>query len=113
MKKMSVKIDRLLWAFMWLLPFLCFFVSYFHLGTEISFLQFVNDNFAFPFIKDIFDNVLQAAFGSSFALTGFMSYLVAVEIVHCLFDVVVFIPRIAHSFVDCAFDFAKGGNKND
>ena len=98
--KLKQKIDLLFWAFMWILPVFIFFVTYYRSGLEVDFIHFIDMNFAFPFIHDILDNVWNTAFGSTFSCSGYLSYLVAVEIAHCLFDVVVFIPRFAHSLIE-------------
>lgn len=98
--KLKEKIDHFLWAFMWLLPFLAFLVSWWRIGSAPPILQFIDEQFAFSFISDIFNDVWQAAFSTSLPIAGYLSYLVCVEIAHCLFDVVVFIPRFAHSLVE-------------
>lgn len=108
MGRLKIKIDMFLWAFMWMLPFLAYFVAWFRIGSAPELLSFIDQSYAFPFIKDIVNNVWQNAFGSTMPLAGFISYLVAVEIIHCLFDVVVFIPRMAHTFVDKFVSFAGG-----
>lgn len=98
--KLKEKIDHLLWAFVWMLPLFAFFVSWYRIGSAPQLLFFIDEQFAFPFVRDIFNNVWNTAFGSALPLAGFLSYLVGVEIAHCLFDVVVFIPRFAHSLVE-------------
>lgn len=101
MKSLKNKIDTYLWAFMWLLPFLAYFVAFFNNASNAPlFLTYIDDYFAFDFIKDIFDDVFSAVFGNGLAIDGLLSYLVAVEIGHVMFDVVVFIPRMAHKFID-------------
>lgn len=98
--KLKEKIDHLLWAFVWMLPLFAFFVSWYRIGSAPQLLTFIDEQFAFPFVRDIINNVWNTAFGSALPLAGFLSYLVGVEIAHCLFDVVVFIPRFAHSLVE-------------
>lgn len=111
MAKLKIKIDHFLWAAMWLLPLFAFFVSWYRVGSAPQLLSFVDQQFAFPFIKDLLNGVWQLAFESDLQLAGYISYLVSVEIVHCFFDVIVFIPRIAHSFIDKFVGFA-GGDKH-
>lgn len=108
MTKMKHKIDQFLWAFMWMLPFLAFFVSWFRIGSAPAILTWIDQQFSFPFVRDILNNVWSTAFGAELQLSGFISYLICVEVVHCLFDVVVFIPRIAHTFIDKFVGFAGG-----
>ena len=96
---MKKKIDIFLWAFMWLLPFLVFFVNNYANGGTLNFNTFVNEVFAWSFIQNIFDGVWNTAFNSTLPISGYLSYLVLVETVHCVFDAVVFIPRLCHSFI--------------
>ena len=109
MKDLKIKIDHFLWAFIWMLPVVAFVVSYYQIGNAPQLLTFVDEQFAFPFIKDIINNVWNTAFSSDLPLAGYISYLICVEVIHCLFDAVVFIPRIAHAFIDKFTSFAAGG----
>ena len=112
MKNLKSKIDAYLWAFMWVLPVFVFFVSYYRSGGAPEFfLWFEREGMVFPFVKDVLDNVWQMAFGDYLFLSGYISYLVCIEVVHCLFDAIVFIPRIAHSFIDRAVGYAGGEKK--
>ncbi len=105
--KLKQKIDLILWAFVWVLPVFAFFVSYYRIGSAPQLLTFIDEQFAFPFVRDIINNVWTAAFGAALPLAGFLSYLVGVEIAHCLFDVVVFIPRFAHSLIERSEDLCR------
>lgn len=96
--------DILFWFLVSILPFLIWKFQIEAVATTDTFFTWVNNNMAFGFIKDIFDNVASSIFNSSFPLSGFLSYLVAAEIFHVLFDVVVFIPRLAHKFVNWGID---------
>ena len=111
MRGLKIKIDHYLWAFMWVLPVLAFFVSWYRIGDAPSMLTFVDEQFSFPFVRDIINEVWSKAFSAELALAGYVSYLVCVEVVHCLFDALVFIPRIAHSFIDKFVSVAGGGDK--
>ena len=108
MAKLKQKIDLFLWAFMWMLPFLAFFVSWFRIGSAPEILTFIDQQFSFPFVRDILNNVWTTAFGAELQLAGLLSYLICVEIAHCMFDAIVFIPRIAHTFIDKFVGFAGG-----
>ena len=110
MAKLKIKIDSFLWAVMWLLPLFAFFVSWYRVGSAPELLSFVDQQFSFPFVRDLINAVWTKAFGAELQLAGYISYLVCVEVVHCLFDAVVFIPRLAHSFVD-KFVGLAGGEK--
>ena len=111
MTKLKSKIDLFLWALICMLPLFAFFVSWYRVGAAPELLTFIDEQFAFSFVRDIINNVWNTAFGSALPLAGFISYLVCVEVVHCLFDAVVFIPRIAHSFIDRFVTFARGDKK--
>ena len=110
MKKLKNKVDVFLWAFMWMLPVLAYFIAWFRIGAAPEILAFIDDQFSFGFVRDIINDVWQLAFEETLPVAGLISYLVGIEVVHCLFDAVVFIPRIAHTFIDRAIDFA-GGDK--
>lgn len=109
MKTLKQKIDIFLWAAIWLLPFFAYFVLFYREGGTIPVTTWIDTHFSFPFVKDIINNVWQTAFGSDLSLAGYLSYLVGVEIAHCLFDVLVFIPRFAHRLVEKAEVF--GGSE--
>ena len=111
MRGLKTKIDHFLWAFMWMLPVLAFFVSWYRIGAAPSMLSFIDEQFSFSFVKDVINNIWNKAFGADLVLAGSISYLVCVEVVHCLFDALVFIPRIAHSFIDRAVGLAGGERK--
>lgn len=106
--KTKEKIDLYLWALMWLLPILAFFIQYYRSGTEINLLAFIDDTFAFQYIKDILNNIWQKAFSSDLKIAGYLSYITVVEIAHCLFDVIVFIPRFAHEVLEKATNIGGG-----
>ena len=110
MAKLKQKIDYFLWAFMWMLPFLAFFVSWFRIGAAPQILTFIDEQFAFKWVQDLINNAWSLAFGENLPIAGFLSYLIGVEVAHCLFDVVVFIPRMAHTFID-KFVGVAGGDR--
>ena len=100
MAKLKQKIDHFLWAFIWMLPVFAFFVSWYRIGSAPQLLAFIDEQFAFPFVRDLINEIWSKAFGSELPLAGYLSYLVGVEVAHCLFDAVVFIPRFAHSLIE-------------
>ena len=100
MAKLKLKIDHFLWAFIWMLPVFAFFVSWYRIGSAPEILTFIDEQFAFPWVRDLINDVWQTAFGAELQLARFLSYLIAVEVAHCLFDAVVFIPRFAHSLIE-------------
>lgn len=100
MAKLKKKIDHLLWAFIWMLPVFAFFVSWYRIGEAPAMLTFIDEQFAFRWVQDLINNVWNTAFGENLPLSGFLSYLIGVEVAHCLFDAVVFIPRFAHNLIE-------------
>lgn len=108
MRSLKNKIDAFLWAFMWMLPVIAFFVSWYRIGAAPSVISFIDEQFSFSFVKDVINNIWNKAFGADLVLAGYISYLVCVEVVHCMFDALVFIPRVAHSFIDRAVGAAGG-----
>lgn len=107
-EKMKDKIDQLLWAMVWILPVLGYVVAYWRTGNAIPLFEYINTNFSFEFIKTLLDNIWLKVFNSQLVLSGYISYLVVVQIAHCMFDAVVFIPRLAHDFIEKFTDFAGG-----
>ena len=94
------KIDRLLWALIWLIPFIAYVVTYWRTGEAIPVFTYIDNHYTFDFVKNITDNIWQQAFDCSLVISGYISYLVAIEIAHCLFDAIVFIPRFAHNIIE-------------
>ena len=50
-------VDHVLWALVWMFPAISFLVSFWHVGTTEVLLDYVDQHFAWPFIKNIFDNI--------------------------------------------------------
>lgn len=109
-KSISLKtaIDYILWAIIWLLPFISFVVSFWRQEGAVPIFEYIDANFAFSYVKDILDRIWDAAFGSSPVISGYISYLVMVEVVHVMFDAVVFIPRFAHDLIERCSGFLGG-----
>lgn len=91
-----------------MLPIFGYLIAFWRQGSAPAIFTYINENFSFAFVRDIFNQIWQQAFGCELVLSGFLSYLVAVEIAHVLFDVVVFIPRFAHAITEKAINFAGG-----
>lgn len=101
------KLDRFFWFLVYVLPLLSWcilFVNYHGMDVP-DILSYVSLISPFPFIQQIFDSIFTSVFGHTFALCSYISYLVGVEIVHCLFDVCVFIPRFAHKLISKGVNF--------
>lgn len=123
MKKMgntrfSYKLDKIFWfvvsffpLFSWLL-YLFSFSSY--TGSPLTFFAWLEQNFVF--MGQISKSVIYSTFYQIFSITSadslfpvlstslmaFFTYLVTVEIVHVIYDVIVFIPRLAHKWISKA-----------
>ena len=108
-KNLKQKIDLYLWALIWILPVLGYVVSFWRAGNAIPIFEYINANFSFEMIRNVLDQIWLKAFDSQLVLSGYISYLIVVEVVHCVFDAIVFIPRFAHTLIDKFTGFA-GGN---
>lgn len=107
-KNLKKKIDLLLWALIWILPVLSYVVSFWRVGNAVPIFEYINANFSFELIRNMLDQIWLKAFNSQLVLSGFISYLIVVEVVHCVFDAIVFIPRFAHAVIDKFTNFAGG-----
>lgn len=94
------KIDRLFWFIIAVLPIFCWFVANWRNGAAESFHMYIGSEWAFSFVMNALDGAFNLAFGEAPLINGYISYLVSIEIVHCLFDAIVFIPRFAHRCID-------------
>lgn len=101
-RRFAYKLDMIFWFIVMMLPLITYFIVSYRQGNAVEFLTYVSNFSPFPFIADIFDSVLTTAFGHSFQIVPLIAYFVGVEIIHVLFDVVVFIPRLAHKWVSIA-----------
>ena len=105
--RLQDKLDRALWFVVAILPLIVFYVLNYRQGASTDFMAFVSSFSPFPFITDVLNNVTSTAFGVEFALNAYFGYLAGVEIMHVLFDVIVFIPRFAHKFLAKAVNFGE------
>lgn len=99
-------LDRILWFIIMLLPIGVWFVLSWRNPSASDFLSYIN-SWAFPWVENILDSLFSYFDNYVCPCNGFLSYLVAVEIAHCAFDTIVFIPRFAHWLNDMVFE--KGG----
>lgn len=101
-KRTAYKLDKIFWFIVSLLPVLVYlFINKENPSAE-NFFVFLEGFSPFPFISDIFDSVTQSAFNTTFAINDYLAYVIGVEIFHVMFDVVVFIPRLAHKWIEKA-----------
>ena len=82
-------------------------VSFWRAGNAVPIFEYINANFSFEMIRNMLDQIWLKAFDSQLVLSGYISYLIVVEVVHCVFDAIVFIPRFAHAVIDKFTSFAR------
>lgn len=108
-------LDHIFWWLMWLLPLVGGIIVLAAGGSHdfASFYGFLG-NFSFPFVADLVGDIMElTAIALPDVLITIISYLVSVEICHVFVDVLVFIPRLCHKFVqlDTYTDYIKGGRR--
>jgi hypothetical protein len=116
--RFSYKLDKIFWfvisffpLFSWLI-YLFSFTSY--TASPLTFFAWLEQNFGF--LGNVSGSVIYSTIYRIFSITSveslfpalstslmaFFTYLVTVEIVHVLYDVIVFIPRLAHKWISKA-----------
>ena len=96
--RFAFRLDKLMWFIILMLPVLTYFVMYFHSEISVSFLEY-QSAFRFDFIADILERVFVSLEFPLVPIVPFISYMVGVEVIHCFYDFIVFIPRLAHKWV--------------
>ena len=113
--RFSYKVDKIFWFFISFAP-LIFYALYLVSSSKpsqyFSFYVFLSDYLGLFFSSNsVFSSMLSTIFGPSgifpvfSAQSGwlvFFSHLATVEVVHVLFDVMIFIPRLAHKWISKA-----------
>lgn len=116
--RFSYKLDKIFWfiisffpLFSWLL-YLFSFSSY--TASPLTFYAWIEQNFGF--LGQVSNSVIYFTLYQIFSITSvsslfpalstsliaFFTYLITVEIVHVIYDVMVFIPRLAHKWISKA-----------
>lgn len=116
--RFAFKLDKIFWfivsffpLFSWLI-YLFSFSSY--TASPLTFLAWIEQNFGF--MGQMQQSVIYSTLYQIFSITSvaslfpalstsliaFFTYLVTVEIVHVVYDVIVFIPRLAHKWISKA-----------
>ena len=101
-KRTAYKIDKIFWFIVALLPVLVYLTVNKQNASAPNFFTFLESFSPFSFVSDIFDEVTQTAFNTTFAVNDYLAYVAGVEVFHVMFDVVVFIPRLAHKWISKA-----------
>lgn len=116
--RFAFKLDKIFWfvisffpLFSWLI-YLFSFSSY--TASPLTFFAWLDQNFGF--MGQIHESVIYSTLYQIFSITSvdslfpvlstsliaFFTYLVTVEIIHVVYDVIVFIPRLAHKWISKA-----------
>ena len=113
--RFAYKVDKIFWFFVSFAPLIfyaLYLVSHFKQSEYFSFYVFLSNYLGLFFSSNsVFSSLFSTIFGSSgifplfSAQSGwlvFFSYLATIEVVHVLFDVMIFIPRLAHKWISKA-----------
>ena len=116
--RFAFKLDKIFWFVISLLPLFSWLVYLFsfsgYTASPLTFYAWLDQNFVF--MGQISNSVIYSTFYQIFSITSvsslfpvlstsflaFFTYLVTVEIVHVIYDVIVFIPRLAHKWISKA-----------
>lgn len=115
--RFAYKVDKIFWTLILMFPVISWWIYLFSFNgcgdassSPVSFWTWMNNQ---VIIADVSNNVVYVTLYSIFSASGvfpvfgpsfllFMAYLVNVEIIHVCFDVIVFIPRLAHKWISKA-----------
>ena len=110
--RFAYKVDKIFWFFISFAPLIfyaLYLVSPAKPSQYFSFYVFLSDYLGLFFSSNsVFSSMFSTIFGPSgvfpmfSAQSGwlvFFSHLATVEVVHVLFDVMIFIPRLAHKWI--------------
>lgn len=113
--RFAYKVDKFFWFFISFAPLIfyaLYLLSHFKQSEYFSFYVFLSNYLGLFFSSSsVFSSLLSTIFGPSgvfpvfSAQSGwlvFFSYLATIEVVHVLFDVMIFIPRLAHKWISKA-----------
>lgn len=115
--RFAYKLDKLFWFLITLLPIILYTVYLFanRSGTFLGFEKFLQSIFNYDYPTGLSANpifkVLFALFSFSdtsvfaflpYSLLYLLTYMASVEVIHVCFDVIVFIPRLAHKWISKA-----------
>ena len=116
--RFSHKLDKIFWFIISFFPLFSWLVYLFsfssYTASPLTFYAWLEQNFAF--LGQVSQSAIYSTFYRLFSITSvdslfpalstslmaFFTYLVTVEIVHALYDVIVFIPRLAHKWISKA-----------
>ena len=115
--RFAFKLDKIFWFLLTFLPVILYAVYLFanRSSTFLTFDKFLQTVFNYDYPTGLSNNpihkVLSSLFSFSdtsvfpflpFSLLYIFTYMASVEVVHVCFDVIVFIPRLAHKWISKA-----------
>ena len=115
--RFGYKLDKLFWWIVALFPifaYLFFLItaSLTQFTSQITFADFLNEHLgiyqsmnstvSMPIYQIFGPNGIIPMFSGNSGLVQLFAYFVSVEIIHVLFDILVFIPRLAHKWISKA-----------
>lgn len=116
--RFSYKLDKIFWFIISFFPLFSWLVYLFSFSgyttSPLTFFAWLEQHFGF--MGQISNSVIYSTLYQIFSITSvnslfpvlstslmaFFTYLVTVEIVHVFYDVIVFIPRLAHKWISKA-----------
>ena len=116
--RFSYKLDKIFWFVISFFPLFSWLVYLFSFSgyteSPLTFYAWLEQNFGF--LGQISNSVIYSTFYQIFSITSvtslfpilstsfmaFFTYLITVEIVHVIYDVIIFIPRLAHKWISKA-----------
>lgn len=116
--RFAFKLDKIFWfviAFFPLFSWLIYLFSFSdYTASPLTFYAWIEQNFGF--MGQVHNSAIYSTLYQIFSITSvdslfpvlstsllaFFTYLVTVEIVHVVYDVIVFIPRLAHKWISKA-----------
>lgn len=116
--RFAFKLDKIFWFVISLFPLFSWLVYLFsfssYAASPLTFFAWLDQNFGFmgQISKSAIYSTLYQIFSItsvdslfptlSTSLIAFFTYLVTIEILHVIYDVIVFIPRLAHKWISKA-----------
>lgn len=103
-RTLSYIVDKLFWCLVVSLPLIIYALSYVHegitLANVLSQFGISTNNVVYTALNGLFGTGGVLEFFNSTEVMLYFTYFVAVEIVHLAVDFLVFIPRLAHKFLN-------------
>lgn len=116
--RFTFKLDKIFWFIISFFPLFSWLIYLFsfsgYANSPLTFYAWLEQNFAF--MGQVSESVIYSTLYQIFSITSvtslfpilstslmaFFTYLITVEIVHVIYDVIVFIPRLAHKWISKA-----------